>query len=272
MSVYSGDFLGFQLGDVHSSQLNITRVSSGDRYSETFIPNFSDSTAQVPGGDGVYYWDTFYTQKPFTIDFAFDDLHDEDIRRLRQVFGFKGVQQLIFDEAVYKKYYVRCSAPPTLKYISFKDHETKIYKGEGSINLVAYYPYGVSTMDIKINGGTNLLVSNIGDIETPIKIYYNIDDIINQNLEIKLIKKNNVINKLNITIEENLNIGANGDKYICIDNKTHLIEGLDENYKKTGYLYNRYITSGDFFLLPLEQNTITTTIACDKIEYNYLYY
>jgi len=44
MSVYSGDFLGFQLGNVHSSQLNITRVSSGDRYSETFIPNFNDST------------------------------------------------------------------------------------------------------------------------------------------------------------------------------------------------------------------------------------
>lgn len=272
MSVFSGDFLGFQLGDIHSSQLNITRVSSGDRYNETFIPNFNDSTVQVPGGDGTYYWDTFYSQKPFTIDFAFDDLHDEDIRRLKQVFGFKGVQPLIFDETVYKKYYVKCSAPPTLKYISFDDHETKVYKGEGSINLVAYYPYGISTTQVEIKSGTDFFVSNTGDIETPIKIYYNINNIIGEDLEIELTTADNNKNKLNISVEKNLNSGTNGDKYICIDSKTHLIEGLDKNYKKTGYLYNRYITSGDFFLLPVGQNTITTTIACDKIEFNYLYY
>lgn len=265
MSVYSGDFLGFQLGNIHSSQLNITRVSSGDRYSEAFIPNFNDSTAQVPGGDGTYYWNTFYTQRPFTIDFAFDDLHDEDIRRLRQVFGFKGVQQLIFDETVYKKYYVKCSAPPTLKYISFKDHETKIYKGEGSINLVAYYPYGVSTTDIKIKGGTDLLVANVGDIETPMKIYYQISKIKNKDLTLSL----NEDKILNINVEQKL---SNQDTYICIDGKTHLIEGMDSNYKKTGMLYNRYITSGDFFLLPVGENTFVTNIACNKIEYNYLYY
>ena len=34
MSVFQGDFLGFTLGETHSSQLNITRVSSGDRYED----------------------------------------------------------------------------------------------------------------------------------------------------------------------------------------------------------------------------------------------
>jgi len=61
MSVYSGDFLGFQLGDIHSSQLNITRVSNSNRYTENLTPNFIDTTVQVPGKDGTYYWDTFYT-------------------------------------------------------------------------------------------------------------------------------------------------------------------------------------------------------------------
>jgi len=61
MSVYSGDFLGFQLGDIHSSQLNITRVSNGNRYTETLVSTFTDITTQVPGKDGTYYWDTFYT-------------------------------------------------------------------------------------------------------------------------------------------------------------------------------------------------------------------
>jgi len=45
MSVFSGDFLGFQLGDIHSSQLNITRVSNSNRYTENLTPNFSDATA-----------------------------------------------------------------------------------------------------------------------------------------------------------------------------------------------------------------------------------
>jgi len=61
MSVFSGDFLGFTLGDIHSSQLNITRVSSGDRYTDILLPSFKDITAEVPGGDGMYYWNTFYS-------------------------------------------------------------------------------------------------------------------------------------------------------------------------------------------------------------------
>lgn len=265
MSVYSGDFLGFQLGNVHSSQLNITRVSSGDRYSETFIPNFSDSTAQVPGGDGVYYWDTFYTQKPFTIDFAFDDLRDEDIRKLRQVFGFKGVQELIFDEATYKKYYVKCSAPPTLKYISFPFEEIKIYKGEGSINLVAYYPYALSTKEIVIGSKKEQELNNMGDLEVPIKIYYTINDS-NKNINLELNDGNKVLNIENIS-----KINAD-DVYICIDNRTHLIEGLDSNFNKTGTLYNRFITSGDFFLLSIGKNTLTANVNWYSIKFNYLYY
>lgn len=272
MSVYDGDFLGFQLGDIHSSQLNITRVSSGDRYNENLSPNFNDATEQVPGADGTYYWNTYYTQQLFVIDFAFDDLHDEDICKLKRVLNFKGVQPLIFDETLYKKYYVKCSSPPTLKYICFTDKETRVYKGEGSINLIAYYPYALSTTDIKIKGGTKLLVNNIGDIETPMKIYYNLDNnLIDQDLFLSL-NENKI---LNIKIKQKLKKNEEDesrDVYICIDSKTHLIEGLDENYKKTGMLYNRFITSGDFFLLPVGKNTFTTNIACDKIEFNYLYY
>ena len=69
MSVFQGDFLGFQLGNEHSYGINITRVSTNDRYQDTLLPQFNDAVVQVPGGDGTYYWDTYYTQKPFTIDF-----------------------------------------------------------------------------------------------------------------------------------------------------------------------------------------------------------
>ena len=271
MSVYDGDFLGFQLGDTHSSQLNITRVSSGDRYTENLTPNFKDISEQVPGADGTYYWDTYYTDRTFVIDFAFDDLRNEDIRRLKQILNFKGVQPLIFDESTYKKYYVKCSSPPVLKYIGFDNKGTILYKGEGNINLIAYYPYGVSTIDIKIDGGTNLQLSNIGDIETPMKIYYSLDELVDYDLSLWLSEDK----KLDITIEDKIKKNEEAesrDSYICIDNKTHLIEGLDDNYKKTGNLYNRFITSGDFFSLPVGRSTFNTNKSCDKIEYNYLYY
>ena len=91
MSVFQGDFLGFQLGEDHSYGLNITRISTNDRYQDNLLPQFTDAAVQVPGGDGTYYWDTYYTQKPIQVDFAFDDLRDEDIRKLRQMFSYKGI-------------------------------------------------------------------------------------------------------------------------------------------------------------------------------------
>jgi len=91
VSVYEGEFLGFTLGEIHSSNLNITRVTSGDRYSENITPNFTDVTASIPGNDGMYYWTTYHNQRNFTIDFAFDDLREEDLRRLKTYLSFKGL-------------------------------------------------------------------------------------------------------------------------------------------------------------------------------------
>ena len=66
-----------------------------------------------------------------------------------------------------------------LKYIGFDNNGTILYKGEGNINLVAYYPYAISTTDIEIYNGTNFLVFNTGDIETPMKIYYVLNNLVN---------------------------------------------------------------------------------------------
>lgn len=62
------------------------------------------------------------------------------------------------------------------------------------------------------------------------------------------------------------------DMYFCINTKTHLIEGLDRNYEKTGTLYNSQIIAGDFFNLPLGQNKLSSYIGWNKIKFNYIYY
>lgn len=269
MSVFRGDFLGFKLGDIHSSQLNITRVSNNDRYTENLTPVFKDQTTEVPGGDGLYYWNTSHTQQTFIIDFAFDDLRAEDIRRLRRVFSFKGVQELIFDETPYKKYMVKCQNPPTLKYIAFDVNGITIYKGEGTVNLVAYYPYGIDVNETILTpskSNMNIAITNLGDLETPLKIQLPIDvDGITLTLNNE---KDQLIGRMtlgSIPAQSNIN-------YLLIDSKTCLIEGLIE-LTKTGILLNSYITSGDFFTLPPGHNTLNFSKSCEKkIKFYNLYY
>ena len=291
MSVFSGDFLGFTIGNVHSSELNITRVSSGDRYEDNLLPSFKDTTMEVPGGDGVYYWDTFYNQRQFTLNFAYDDLRDEDLRRLRQVFSFKGVQQLIFDEFPYKKYMVKCAAPPNFKYICFDHLEMRLYKGEGSVNLVAYYPYALATVPVKVTSSWSsssisaTTIINTGDLPAILKVSQTFIQS-DGSLASYLWPRNLILKDKNNTIIGELHTNRmnrqDPDHYILIDSSTHLIEGLDINHKKTGHLYNSAIQSGDFFSVPpgkydLYLTQITNTEPLEKnsaatIEYTPLYY
>lgn len=295
MSVFAGAFLGFTLGDFHSTQLNITRVTNGDRYTEGLTPNFTDSTTAIPGGDGVYYWKTAHTQKNFTIDFAFDDLREEDIRRLKQVLSYKGVQQLIFDEAPFKKYYVKCSSPPSLKYIPFSDMGDVLnYKGEGSVTLTAFYPYAYSTQEYKSYNGNYLKINNAGDLDMPIQVVYALPSAAEASgSDYRLTLKDNQIyaNVVGAMVLKNLKTvskkrnkqNEEPDKFLCIDMNTHLIEGLDANRQKTGLLYNDQIESGDFFNVPPGDYVLTLeayngesyALASDQwtqVSYRELYY
>lgn len=141
---WKGDFLGFTIGNVHSSQLGIVRVSDGDRYNDDLFPTFTDKTATVSGLDKTYYFGSDYTQKTFTIKFVFDHLTDKQLRELRRIFSKKEPQDLIFDELPYKVYSVKCSSPPQLSYLCFDEDLERIYKGEGTVNFVAYSPYAKS--------------------------------------------------------------------------------------------------------------------------------
>ena len=62
------------------------------------------------------------------------------------------------------------------------------------------------------------------------------------------------------------------DVYICIDMKTHLIEGLDESFQKTGKLYNKFSTAGHFFELPVGAYNVVSNVPFNKLEFQALYY
>ena len=121
-----GDFIGFTFGGVHTSSLGITRVSGGDRYDESLHPEINDTTAEVPGMDGNYYFGSNYGPGKIDLELAFDSLTEAQFRKLRQVFGVKTQKELIFDERPYKKYIAKIESPIELSYVCFDEPKKSI--------------------------------------------------------------------------------------------------------------------------------------------------
>jgi len=92
---------------------------------------------------------------------------------------------------------VKCSNPPTLRYIAFNMDEVTVYKGEGSINLVAYYPYALSVneTDILEDNRSTLELFNEGDLDTPFKVYFDVE---NSDFSINLIEDDVAIKSLSL--------------------------------------------------------------------------
>lgn len=283
-----GDFIGFSFNEHRSESLGIVRVSDGSRYNEDLVPTTQDKTVQVPGGDGFYYFGSDYTQKPFTIPIAFDELTEKQFRELQQVFGTKELGRLVFDERPYKYYMVK-SGKPQLKYICFGKEGERIYKGEGTLTFTAYYPFAKSAFkflekEIEEETGKEVYVlrktySNIeewaeasgmksqGSLdkvpESPTEGVYSILVYNAGDLESDFILKFNGApgDAVNIELSQQgigdkkafLNLKKfdlkNTDTGFQINTKTNLIEGFNAE-GLTGTLYNENITQGDFFKIP----------------------
>ena len=306
-----GDFIGFTFDGIHSSELGIVRVSGGDRYEEALVPSLSLKTTNVPGGDGSYYFGTSYTQRNINLQIAFDSLTQQQFMRLIAVFGTKKISTLIFDENPYKVYNVKISSEPKLNYICFDEDNKRVYKGEGNINLVSLSPYAYSrykyredytlenipewrgndTFDF-INLDEWIDASGIRtkmyngkeydkyDISTgEIRLWNGGQLPTNFNLYILFTEGSNIIAGCTIVLgNEKLVLKQitkqKEDAKIRINTKTNLIEGVDENNKVTGFIYNQYIEKGDFFTIPIGESTLKTEggIPEEEIEYKFLYY
>ena len=212
---FKGDYLGFTYGEkadgtpMHSSDLGIVRTSDGSRFNENLLPTIQDKTVQVPGGDGTYYFGTYYTQRQFTINYAFDNLTEEDLRTLKQHFGKKEIRSLIFDERPDRAYSAKVTGTASIKYIPFDEKDGVVYKGEGSIQFTCYHPFARATEP-------NTSGTNEGDIAVPFTLQLSGNDsIIVDGYEIKWSLPEGVRAELNT--------------------KTGLVMDADKN------LYNKYV-------------------------------
>jgi hypothetical protein len=87
------------------------------------------------------YFNTTFGTLQFSINIAFDNLFEEDIRKLQKVFNGKEVGELIFDEWPYKAYDAKVTGNPVLKIMCFEENDKNIYKGNGTINFTCFYPF-----------------------------------------------------------------------------------------------------------------------------------
>lgn len=295
-----GDFIGFSFNGYRSEDLGIVRVSDGSRYNEDLIPTTQDKTVQVPGGDGFYYFGSDYTQKPFNINIAFDELTEMQFRNLQQVFGTKELGKLIFDERPYKYYMVK-SGKPQLKYICFgKEGEARTYKGEGTLTFTAYYPFAKSVFKFlneysdknknewkeasgmkaekgaydTVSDNGSISVYNAGDLEADFILKFDlpIDNTSISDIKITLSKEN--VGKVEAFLDLKGFNKKNTDTGFQINTKTNLIEGFNAE-GLTGTLYNENIIQGDFFKIPPRKEGYqisVTGMTPIEIAYDYIYY
>lgn len=183
------DFTGFYLDGIHSSTYGILRVSDGDRYKEGLIPEFEDREIELSGGSGSIYVNTQYKKTPFDIEIAFDHLTEQQFRDMRKWLGGEKLHSFRFDERPYKTYWVKLESRPELEYVCFMEEskevigqEERIYKGEGTLNFVAYDPFGYC-----IDNSTQMTTNGLVIIEDGIN-WQNLDayspfDIVDNNVD-----------------------------------------------------------------------------------------
>ena len=308
MSVLSGDYIGFTYNGIHSSELGLVRVSNGSRYDESLLPVSQDKVVQVPGGDGSYFFGSYYTSRVFSVLVAFDSLTETQLRRIKQVFGDKKVHSLSFDELPYKVYSAKVTGTASIKYLAFSEGKTqRLYKGEGEIQFTAFNSFARVNKKFlneysEANKGEWAEASGLlqaqGDYDilsgNKIKIYNPGDLECDWTLEVNF--KNGIIPATSIKLEGNIlglnQITAKGtDNFVKIVSKTNLIEGYvvrDGVSFKSGNIYNEYIRNGEFFKIPqtligLQENNhsfmvfdnANNFIECLKekpLEYSYYYF
>ena len=305
----SGDFIGFTFNNVHSSTLGIMRISDGSRYNEDLLPTYQDKVVDAPGTDETYYFGSYYKQKVINISIAFEDLSEVQIRKIKQLFSDKEIHELWFDETPYKAYNVKVSGNPSLKYICFDKYRVdgyseRVYKGEGTLSFIAYYPfahsrykylddYGVdcpnleewaATSNLKLKQNYDKLIPikgsvakekkvqlwNAGDLETDFKI----------NIDFNVKKK---ITSGEIRISPNLGLYLSdiqcqgNDDGIQINSRLKIIQGYKRDKQGkiqiSSNVYNKHIVSGDFFKIPIGESQLKiVNLEGNSFEIDYHYW
>lgn len=281
----STDFIDAWFDDPSNSLMNhnFLRVSDGNRYNENLLPTIQDKTVQVPGGDGAYYYGSYYTNRQVNIPIAFDNARDSDINWLKNILGDKKYHKMFFSEHDDRYLLVKGTGSPQLKYIVFdaewtQDNPDRIYKGEGTLNFIAYDPFWtIESIPPQQQSTSFTYLQNINDYNK-YSMFFQVDQTSFQLLSEQQLsniefyagqsgsKKFSFVSKrlYEAMIES-------GDRGLFIDQKTQLIFGLDSqafsasaaniNTHKTNNIYNNIQSICNFEQLPQQTSQNFSTVS-----------
>ena len=292
------DYIGFTLDGVHSSEFGVLRVSGGSRYSTNLLPAATDRFETTPGRDGSYYFGTTYNGQSITLNIAFQGMTEFQKTRFSELLGQKKIMKLIFDEEPYKYYLGKIAGEPRYDFIPFDNgYGLRTYNGEGTITFTAHQPYARSVykdyaeyerlqiwnreewrlasglirlqdLGFDIIDSNTIKLYNPGVKETPLKLSFTLPCALSE-ARIEGVGA--------ITLEPMTAKGT--DTHILIDSATHQIRGysiVSGEKVFSGFLYNEFISGGDFLKLPKTDATGATLVLVGarttELEYDYLYY
>lgn len=290
------DFMAFTYDGYHSLlDLNIIRVNSGNRFDQDLTPQMKDVAAEVPNGDGQYYFGTNYPARPFNINFAFDSLTEKQIRQLKTVFSGQGIHDLIFDEEPYKVWSAKVTGVPQLKYIPFDNKDgQRIYKGEGTVQFTCYWPFAhTPNTDTKISkkfrasgtfekNGLNLYEYDEWLYPTKAqwaaasgllssgatKIGENLGDIPSH----FIVQKNSTVNAGVAITVGTLSITPTNNAYkLKWDSKTGIVSGTDAAGDETKRKPIAF-TGNSLGTIPVGSGVTLLNVFSTELKYNYWYY
>ena len=246
-------FLGFTFRGKHSSEFGIIRVINGDRLKEDLTPEFQDITQEIEGADGILYYGTKYKKRDFVIDFAFDNLSEDQLADLKRWLNGREIGDLEFDEKEGIIYSAKVTGKAVVNYIPFEGATTDstIYKGEGSVTFTCYFPFG--RQSLTVSGTNNVYTISAGDL--PSRPVIQLGEV--EEGEVIICKEKSTDSVL-------LAIKADSDvSNLKIDCKSFLItDGTD--------IYNHWITQGDFFSTEDATSfwiSMAATVTYDKLSY-----
>lgn len=169
------DFTGFRFNNIHSKDLHLVVVTSSDRYEKNLLPEAKDYSQEVPGGNGEYYFGSTFSKREFSLNVAFDQVDEKTWRKISNLFATDKLCDLIFDELPYKTYRAKLSNKPEFKFICFTNRDTgeRVYKGEGTLRFICYFPFAYGFNKYIIRAADNYLLEKPKSIPSYSSIYDN---------------------------------------------------------------------------------------------------
>lgn len=138
------DYIAFSFCGKHSIEdFGIYRVSeANDGYTHNLTLESKDITAEVEGADGTFYFGSTAPKQTISIKIAFDNLSEDELQAAKVWLNTKDLGDLWFAEAPHRVYRAKITSAATITTVAFEDSEKgRVYKGTGTLQFTAYYPY-----------------------------------------------------------------------------------------------------------------------------------